>query len=818
MVAMVMVLVVQGEWKNKAICNLKNRGVVCFLEGVIEGANSSGVIVVKSALYGRDDRETCSEGRSSKQLSNTRCSQDGIVDIVKDRCDGLKSCEFNMTLVNENDPCQGISKYLKTIYQCLSATHLIVCQNSLAWLTCGKGQVISVYGADYGRRDRTTCSYQKPGSETMNVNCSNPAKEVAARCNGKQDCKIPASNSVFKDPCSDTYKYLEVSYTYHLQVHVLIDCPDLLDDELAGGLRAGGRLRMEALAQKLADLAALIRSQAERQTAALEMLAAQQPAGWGRPPTLLAEDHPFTFSYPDVRRGVLDCPGRSSEDDDSFSFTCPYVRRAARDLDRLSTEKAITCDGSGNVHRLQCSSGVIVVKSALYGRDDRETCSEGRSSKQLSNTRCSQDGIVDIVKDRCDGLKSCEFNMTLVNENDPCQGISKYLKTIYQCLSATHLIVCQNSLAWLTCGKGQVISVYGADYGRRDQTTCSYQKPGSETMNVNCSNPAKEVAARCNGKQDCKIPASNSVFKDPCSDTYKYLEVAYTCKLAYYNPYHGLLSKFHCLHLSMKMAELNKFTAEHQEETGSGGDGDGVPEPPASSEASSQLIVQQVRTVDQDGNLRVVYPSKTDLSNDISNLTVIWSSRSLLPQTCPQSHGVLCSGVIVVKSALYGRDDRETCSEGRSSKQLSNTRCSQDGIVDIVKDRCNGLKSCEFNMTLVNEDDPCKATSKYLKTIYQCLSARKGQVISVYGANYGRRDRSTCSYQKPGSETLKVNCSNPAKEVAARCNGKQDCKIPASNSVFKDPCSDTYKYLEVAYTCKSVSHNPCHGLLSELYW
>ncbi|KAM6925336.1 leucine-rich repeat-containing protein 47 [Xenentodon cancila] len=76
--------------------------------------------------------------------------------------------------------------------------------------------------------------------------------------------------------------------------------------------------------------------------------------------------------------------------------------------------------------------------------------------------------------------------------------------------------------------------------------------------------------------------------------------------------------------LIVKMAELNKFTAEHQEETGSDGDGDSVPEPPASPEASSQLIVQQVRTVDQDGNLKVVYPSKTDLSKDATNLTVIW--------------------------------------------------------------------------------------------------------------------------------------------------------------------------------------------------
>ncbi|KAF7209404.1 leucine-rich repeat-containing protein 47 [Nothobranchius furzeri] len=71
--------------------------------------------------------------------------------------------------------------------------------------------------------------------------------------------------------------------------------------------------------------------------------------------------------------------------------------------------------------------------------------------------------------------------------------------------------------------------------------------------------------------------------------------------------------------LIVKMAELNKFTAEHREEAGSDGE-----DPAATTETSSQLIVQQVRTVDQDGNLKVVYPSKTDLSNDISHLTVIW--------------------------------------------------------------------------------------------------------------------------------------------------------------------------------------------------
>ncbi|XP_061129096.1 leucine-rich repeat-containing protein 47 [Syngnathus typhle] len=75
--------------------------------------------------------------------------------------------------------------------------------------------------------------------------------------------------------------------------------------------------------------------------------------------------------------------------------------------------------------------------------------------------------------------------------------------------------------------------------------------------------------------------------------------------------------------LIAKMAELNKFTVEHQEEVGS--DEEDAPSgQQTSTDACSDLTIQQVRTVDQDGNLKVVYPSKTDLSGDIPNLTVIW--------------------------------------------------------------------------------------------------------------------------------------------------------------------------------------------------
>ncbi|XP_075882231.1 leucine-rich repeat-containing protein 47 [Nelusetta ayraudi] len=76
--------------------------------------------------------------------------------------------------------------------------------------------------------------------------------------------------------------------------------------------------------------------------------------------------------------------------------------------------------------------------------------------------------------------------------------------------------------------------------------------------------------------------------------------------------------------LIAKMAELNKFTAEHQEEAGSDGEEDSTGKQTTDTETSGELIVQQVRTVDHDGNLKVVYPSKTDLTKDTDNLNVIW--------------------------------------------------------------------------------------------------------------------------------------------------------------------------------------------------
>ncbi|XP_077942265.1 L-rhamnose-binding lectin SML-like [Gasterosteus aculeatus] len=121
--------------------------------------------------------------------------------------------------------------------------------------------------------------------------------------------------------------------------------------------------------------------------------------------------------------------------------TCSIIRAVD------STKKVTTCYNGANVQRLSCDTGVIQVDSALYGRKDKETCSEEIPPNQLADTTCSLAGTTALVKTGCDGKRECELNPNTVRTSDPCRGISKYLQTIYSCFPAIHFATCEGSLA-----------------------------------------------------------------------------------------------------------------------------------------------------------------------------------------------------------------------------------------------------------------------------------------------------------------------------------------------------------------------------------
>ncbi|NXE40315.1 LRC47 protein, partial [Ptilorrhoa leucosticta] len=72
--------------------------------------------------------------------------------------------------------------------------------------------------------------------------------------------------------------------------------------------------------------------------------------------------------------------------------------------------------------------------------------------------------------------------------------------------------------------------------------------------------------------------------------------------------------------LILKIAELNRSALENKEGSGSDMELDALCGP---GNLNLPLVVEQVRVVDTDGNLKVLYPSKTDLATVSSLLTVI---------------------------------------------------------------------------------------------------------------------------------------------------------------------------------------------------
>lgn len=80
------------------------------------------------------------------------------------------------------------------------------------------------------------------------------------------------------------------------------------------------------------------------------------------------------------------------------------------------------------------------------------------------------------------------------------------------------------------------------------------------------------------------------------------------------------------------MAEINKYTLENKDEGSlSDHEVDAIPgqvpgpraTPGAEQAGSTPLVVEQVRVVDEEGHLKVVYPSKTDLDLAAAHVTVL---------------------------------------------------------------------------------------------------------------------------------------------------------------------------------------------------
>nr|XP_055045390.1 L-rhamnose-binding lectin CSL2-like isoform X1 [Misgurnus anguillicaudatus] len=94
----------------------------------------------------------------------------------------------------------------------------------------------------------------------------------------------------------------------------------------------------------------------------------------------------------------------------------------------------------------------------------------------------------------------------------------------------SEVIAYDSDTASLHCDQGR-IKVLSANYGRTNSATCSSGKPANQISNIRCTQSLSlnVLASRCDGRKNCSIPASSTVFGDSCVETYKYLNVSYIC-------------------------------------------------------------------------------------------------------------------------------------------------------------------------------------------------------------------------------------------------------------------------------------------------
>ncbi|XP_043959361.1 L-rhamnose-binding lectin CSL3-like [Gambusia affinis] len=237
------------------------------------------------------------------------------------------------------------------------------------------------------------------------------------------------------------------------------------------------------------------------------------------------------------------------------------------------------------------------------------------------------------------------------------------------------LVACEGRLARLHCGEGQAIYVTRATYGRTEKKTCRAGRPADQLENTECSTDTEEVGERCNGKQWCKVKASDYVFGDPCYGTYKYLEVEYICYGTLFPVSPAAAVILH--HNKMKFVLFTLFLCGFVLEINAG------------------------RGFQK--------PKKTRSFAELRTIVACEGSEAQL---------VCVNETIFVISATFGRSDHTTCSDGIPDDQTEKTDCSMRA--DLVFQRCDGESMCTVFASSSVFGDPCVGTYKYLDVVYLC--------------------------------------------------------------------------------------------------
>ncbi|XP_073981342.1 L-rhamnose-binding lectin ELEL-1-like [Rhodnius prolixus] len=97
-----------------------------------------------------------------------------------------------------------------------------------------------------------------------------------------------------------------------------------------------------------------------------------------------------------------------------------------------------------------------------------------------------------------------------------------------------------------------------------------------------------------------------------------------------------------------------------------------------------------------------------------------------------------------------------------------------------------------------------KADEKYFSIACEhhelLIGCHNDSYLRIENVTYGRKSRAICPWD---GSMFRVDCvaETGLNIMQSRCNNFRNCTVNASNTVFGDPCFNTYKYLEVEYSC-----------------
>ncbi|XP_076812854.1 L-rhamnose-binding lectin CSL3-like isoform X1 [Clavelina lepadiformis] len=166
----------------------------------------------------------------------------------------------------------------------------------------------------------------------------------------------------------------------------------------------------------------------------------------------------------------------------------------------------------------------IDVIDAFYGRLESDKCGYN------TNTNCKAENSLSIIKNNCQYENTCLLTAENSLFGDPCAGVVKYSKLVYQCVPTEKerlAVACEHEKdLTVTCPDGYVIIVHYAFYGRDDLTTC---RQGQTDSNCRANGSNEKVQRVCRGRNSCVLSPKNSVFGDPCSGVVKFIKMYYSC-------------------------------------------------------------------------------------------------------------------------------------------------------------------------------------------------------------------------------------------------------------------------------------------------